>query len=350
MKLRISAILLAIFLAFGSSRAQDTTRVLFLGNSHTYFNDLPQLFADLSESGGHAAMVDSHTPGGYTLEGHSLNYSSLQLIAMGIWDYVVLQENSQYPVINYLRYNSMYPAARLLDSLITFHNGNTTIFLNWGWRYGGQAEVDGYQSPFFVDYFHMQDSMTSACTEIADELEAVLAPIGEAWRTAVTRDPELVLWNPDNYHPALNGSYLAACVFYATYYDESPVGLEFHGGLSDDEALFLQQAAWDTITDIDEDRPHIPSSLELHQNYPNPFNISTTISFTLFEPGEVELTIYNINGQEVAKPAKGLYQPGVNRITWDATDDTGKPVASGVYYYRLRTGDGIEIKRMTLLK
>ncbi len=327
------------------AQAPDTLKVLFLGNSHTYFNDMPQLFANLSESGGHPVIIDSNTPGGHTLEQHSNNLTSLDKISLGIWDYVVLQENSQYPVINYLRYNSMYPAARELDSLITFFNGATAIFMNWGWRYGGQCEVNGHQSPVFEDYFHMQDSMTSACTEIAIELSAVLAPAGEAWRTAVTWDTTLVLWNPDNYHPALNGSYLTACVFYAIFYDESPVGLEYSGGLSDDEALFLQQAAWETLTDIDDKYVQLPSSFKLYQNYPNPFNASTTIQYSLSEPSDVVIEVYDLLGRKDETLVDEERQAGRHQVIWDASN-----YSSGLYFYRLLAGDVIESRKMALLK
>lgn len=338
-------IIVILILSATSVQAQDTLKVLFLGNSHTYFNDMPQLFANLSESGGHQVIIDSNTPGGHTLEQHSNNATSLNKISLGIWDYVVLQENSQYPVINYLRYNSMYPAARELDSLITFFNGTTTIFMNWGWRYGGQCEVDGHQSPLFEDYFHMQDSMTSACTEIAIELSAVLALAGEAWRTAVTWDPALVLWDPDNYHPALNGSYLTACVFYATFYNESPVGIEYSGGLSDDEALFLQQAAWETLTDIDDKNVQLPSSFELYQNYPNPFNAQTTLSFSLPKQQSAILKIYDLLGREVETLVKEEKQAGHHSFFFDASG-----LSSGVYFYGLRVGDMVKTKRMVLLR
>ncbi len=336
---------LTVASAAGNAPAQDTLKVLFLGNSHTYYNDMPQLFADLSESGGHPTVISSNTPGGYTLEGHTVNYTSLHLIGMGIWDYVVLQENSQYPVINYLRYNSMYPAIRELDSLIAFNNGLTTIFLNWGWRYGGQAEVDGYQSPFFEDYFQMQDSMTSACTEIAGEIQAVLAPLGEAWRTAVTWDPDLVLWAPDNYHPALNGSYLGACVFYATFYNESPVGLRYYGGLSEDEALFLQQAAWETTTEIEDDYDRMPSAFELYQNCPNPFNAETRISYSLSAGCKVTIYIYDLLGRRIQILENENQPPGKYSIVWNASD-----LPTGVYLARLRAGEQSKSIKMLLLK
>lgn len=337
--------LICLLFLIGAARAQDTTRVLFIGNSHTYYNDMPQLFADLSESGGHPVEVGSNTLGGYTLEGHAVNYTTLHMIRMGIWNYVVLQENSQYPVIEYTRYNSMYPAIRYLDSLITDSNGRTAIFLNWAWRFGGQAEVDGHLSPYFQDYFQMQDTMTSACTEIATEVEAVLAPLGEAWRTAVTWDPELVLWNPDNYHPALNGSYLGACVFYASFYNESPVGLSYYGGLSEDEALFLQEAAWETTTDIDMIDDRLPSTMELSQNYPNPFNAETRIDYTLSESSRVIVTVYDLLGRKVETLRDGTQTPGEHSVVWNAND-----FSSGIYFYKVQAGKFNISRKMILLK
>jgi hypothetical protein len=96
MKKIIGAILIVLSCFAGTSRAQDDTlRVLFIGNSHTYYNDLPQLFYNLSLSGNHPVIKDMSAIGGYTLEQHSTNPTTLSKIAHGGWNYVVLQEQSQ---------------------------------------------------------------------------------------------------------------------------------------------------------------------------------------------------------------------------------------------------------------
>lgn len=74
-----------------------TKRALFLGNSYTGVNNLPQMIADVTTSTGDTLIFGSNTPGGYTLQGHSTNATSLAKIAVGNWDYVVLQEQSQNP-------------------------------------------------------------------------------------------------------------------------------------------------------------------------------------------------------------------------------------------------------------
>ncbi len=80
------------------------------------------------------------------------------------------------------------------------------------------------------------------------------------------------------------------------------------------------------------------TSYQLEQNYPNPFNPTTTINFALPEAGEVNLSIFNTNGQLVKQVANGKYASGRHQIVWDATDDRGERVASGVYVYLLKAG------------
>ena len=108
-------ILLAVCALVSSSQAQDTTRVLFLGNSYTYYNDLPQLLTDLAADMGHVVETAANTPGGYTLQGHASNDTSLDLIAEGGWDFVVLQEQSQIPSFPDFQVEAdFFPAAEYL--------------------------------------------------------------------------------------------------------------------------------------------------------------------------------------------------------------------------------------------
>lgn len=81
----------------------------------------------------------------------------------------------------------------------------------------------------------------------------------------------------------------------------------------------------------------IPGQYQLHQNYPNPFNPMTTIRFGLPEQALVSITIYDLLGHKIRTYDKKIYQPGYHKITWDATQDNGNPVASGVYFLSLST-------------
>lgn len=94
----------------------------------------------------------------------------------------------------------------------------------------------------------------------------------------------------------------------------------------------------------------LPTTYGLGQNYPNPFNPTTTISFDIPKAGAVKLEIFNMLGQLVATPYNGAAQVGTIEIEWDATDNGGNKVASGIYLYRLTADNFTETKKMTLLK
>ncbi len=102
--------------------------------------------------------------------------------------------------------------------------------------------------------------------------------------------------------------------------------------------------------------PLMPGKFTLHQNYPNPFNPSTTISFSVdsFDGGlaakNVSLDVYNVLGQTVVRLIDGEYPPGDHQIEWDATDDDGQRVATGIYLYRLSIGEESQTKKMLFLK
>jgi hypothetical protein len=94
--------------------------------------------------------------------------------------------------------------------------------------------------------------------------------------------------------------------------------------------------------------PSIP--LTLYQNYPNPFNPATMISFTLPENTDVNLSIYNLEGKLVKTFINNTLSEGYKQTSWDGTDSHGDPVASGVYFYRLKVGNRTLTKKMVLLK
>ncbi|GAG34771.1 unnamed protein product, partial [marine sediment metagenome] len=88
----------------------------------------------------------------------------------------------------------------------------------------------------------------------------------------------------------------------------------------------------------------------LSQNYPNPFNPSTTISYTLPTKSDVKIRIYNLLGQQVRMFDEGTQTAGEHFVVWDGRTDDGTAVATGLYLYRLETGDFTGSKKMVLLK
>ncbi len=93
----------------------------------------------------------------------------------------------------------------------------------------------------------------------------------------------------------------------------------------------------------------MPKEFSLQQNYPNPFNPSTTIQFDLIEAGHVSLNIYNSVGQLVRTLVSDDYAPGAYKVVWDARDDVGRRVASGVYLYKIKVGAKFTAQRKLML-
>ncbi|RME25264.1 MAG: choice-of-anchor D domain-containing protein [Candidatus Zixiibacteriota bacterium] len=94
----------------------------------------------------------------------------------------------------------------------------------------------------------------------------------------------------------------------------------------------------------------LPTEYSLSQNYPNPFNPATTISYTLPEAQDVDIAVYNIKGDLVKQLVSGRQDAGLYSITWDATNDAGQKVTTGVYFYRIKAGAFTETKKMLLIR
>ncbi|MBN2414821.1 T9SS type A sorting domain-containing protein [bacterium] len=104
-------------------------------------------------------------------------------------------------------------------------------------------------------------------------------------------------------------------------------------------------------TEVEEaEQPAVPGSVVLRGNYPNPFNPVTKITYELNHPAAVTLVVYDLKGRSVKTLVDGTAESGSHTVTWNGTDDTGRPVSSGVYIYRLEAGGIVRTGRCTLVK
>jgi hypothetical protein len=94
----------------------------------------------------------------------------------------------------------------------------------------------------------------------------------------------------------------------------------------------------------------IPTEYALSQNYPNPFNPSTTFTYDVPEVSEVTITVYSLLGKEVRTLYRKQQMPGRYTETWDGTDNTGRKLASGVYFLRMQAGSYSKLRKMTLIR
>ena len=216
------------------------TRVLFIGNSYTSVNDLPSVFANLARSGGHRVDAGKAAPDGARLADHASSSSTAAAITSAKWNVVVLQEQSQIPAVEQFRQAQMYPAARALVASVRQAGAQPMFFLTWAHR-------DGWTENGLVDYRSMQSAIDDAYLAIAGEQHAAIAPVGYAWQALLAQEASPGLWQDDGSHPTAKGTYLAACVFYAAIFRESPAGLTYRGDLSDVEASKLQEVAAATV-------------------------------------------------------------------------------------------------------
>jgi hypothetical protein len=211
-------------------------RVLFIGNSYTYVNNLPATFARLANAGHHANNVAELAVPNATLAYHAASQRTATAVRLAHWNVVVLQEQSEIPSSVRLRETEMLPAARKLVSMIRDAGAHPMLYLT-------MAHRQGWPENGLAGYSRMQSAIDQGYLAIARQLRLAIAPVGVAWSGAVGTGFLNRLWQTDGSHPTATGTYLAACVFYATTFRQSPVGLSYHAALTASDATFLQALA-----------------------------------------------------------------------------------------------------------
>ncbi|MGH9846540.1 MAG: DUF4886 domain-containing protein [Blastocatellia bacterium] len=206
-----------------------TLRILFIGNSFTARNDVPMLVAQLAEARGKQLDHRLIQAGGASLRMHWNKGDAQKAIQQTRYDYVALQEQSTLPVKNALR---MHENIQLFDQAIKASGAKTALYLTWARQNAPETQA----------------SITNAYMAIGEELGATIVPAGIAWQNFLRKHSHPVLHDKDQSHPTLAGSYLAACVFFAVLFGESPVGIASDlKGVTLAEVELLQKTAWAAV-------------------------------------------------------------------------------------------------------
>ena len=204
-------------------------RILFIGNSFTARNNVPALIAQLAVSRGKELQHKLISAGGASLRMHWNKGDAQKALDKTRYDYVVLQEQSTLPIKNAQR---MQENIRLFDEAIKSSGAKTALYLTWARQNVPET----------------QEALTKAYATVGEELGATIVPVGVAWQEFIRKHDRPVLHDKDMSHPTLAGSYLAASVFFAVLFEESPVGIASDSkGLTQAEAELLQKAAWTTV-------------------------------------------------------------------------------------------------------
>jgi hypothetical protein len=240
--IRCSVIPLLLALACGQESAPPVEsgeqRILFVGNSLTYSNDLPGMVQALAKSGGLDWEIHSVTIGGAALEDHLQEGSAVRFLADERWDFVVLQQGPSTLAASRINLRQGVASFR---PLVKKAGGRVALYQVW-------PDSTWSATRFVDDFDRVRDSYALA----ARDVDGVFLPAGEAWRTAWSSHPEFQFYGPDGFHPSPAGSYLAALTIVGGLSGKSVVGLsarmvngagqvlaEFPPGT----ALGLQQAA-----------------------------------------------------------------------------------------------------------
>ena len=221
-------------------------KVLFLGSSYFAYNDLPDLFKNLSESGYKNVFVDHYYIGGGYLETHSENPETEAKINSNDWDYVVLQgvgTNMAFPDTHqdifppYERHELIGPLRTLLAK-IKANRAETRMIYCMPWAFeDGTTWLTGYDD----DYFEMQQMIYDNTIIFSDLIPFVIAPVGWAWNSVMKVRTQLhYLFRTDWNHPSNRGSYLMACVLYSTIFQERSSGFTYIDGITAAEATHFQ--------------------------------------------------------------------------------------------------------------
>lgn len=227
----------SILRCIDSSDDPRALKVLFIGNSYTSVNDLPMMFAELCKSDRrrrHLKIYEAAV-GGFTLEEHWQNGQVRDVINDdGPWDFIILQEHSRRPITEP---QMMREFARLFDAEIKRSAAQTVFYQTWA----RLSEADN------------QPIINDAYQTIAGELDATLAPVGSAF--AASDGFRSRFYQQDESHPTPLGTYLAACVFFATLQNKSPEGLPYRDiikaspwtDMPPAEVRQLQRLAWEVV-------------------------------------------------------------------------------------------------------
>lgn len=213
-------------------------KILFIGNSLIYTNDLPDILKGMLKAKGRTAVIQSVANPGWSLFQHSESSITKAAIEKDCWDYIVLQEQSALPTNDDQRRKAMVPAIKGLKSRVKQECSatQTVLFLTWG--YQGGLVHDGLPG-----FDKMQAKLTDAINTSAAETGTKVVPVGTAWKKVYDQAPTFSLWMNDGVHPSLWGTYLSACVLYQFVTGDDPRDLPGSVQLTGEDAVFLKEIA-----------------------------------------------------------------------------------------------------------
>ncbi len=250
MKKNTIFVALALFVAFGYSQTEDNPLdVLFVGNSITYFNDLPQTFEAIAEEQGYEMELDQHTPGGTGFVHHVNSATLYQKFRDREWDYVVLQPGSnESPGFSYPIAETIERGERLRDSILKYSPCASIYYYQISYGIVDDSEAS------FDQYLERSELIKNNITLMSNETDIPFAPVGECFKTSMQTDDSEFLWGGyGDIHPNAKGSFMGACAFYNALFKKEISNSNVNGGLTNEQADYFRGIAQDvTLNNLDD--------------------------------------------------------------------------------------------------
>ena len=197
-----------MFTVLSCAIAAEEQRVLIIGNSYTFYNDLPNVLQALSSKTKCPLKVESYTAGAMSLRGFlddPQHAKAKQLVESGNYDWLILQDQSQTPAY---KPDETMDSVKRWAAIAKKHNTKVLLFLTWAHA----SQEGGKMTPLVA----MQEQTSTTYCKAAVENKVKVAPVGEAWAKWYQKNPNKELHLDDLSHPNASGTYLAACVIHAS--------------------------------------------------------------------------------------------------------------------------------------
>ena len=349
--------ILIVLLLFVSLFAfAQPSKVLFIGNSYTYVNNLPELVSTMMSSSGESIEYQMSAPGGCTFQQHCTVSSSY--IQQGNWDYVVLQEQSQLPSFPEDQFmQECYPYAASLCSMTQEYNEGAHIvfYMTWGRKNGDQQNCP-YDPPLCT-YQGMDSLLYLRYMMMAEDNHAWVSPVGATWHYIRDHFPVVELYQSDESHPSYLGSYVAACCFYTLFTGRNPNQIAWNGLLDDATATIAKNATKTVVFDslwkwtfqadpIPEDSTAVGNFQILDKEimiYPNP--VTHTLHFSLPEiANNAIVSIMDVEGR-VVYSQQGFSCQKEKPFAIDVSF-----LNNGIYFLSVHNGSYKSTKKFTIVR
>lgn len=232
----------------GTPAPSYDTKILFVGNSLTFFNDMPDMVQQMANNAGKDVLVDEATVAGIALRHLVNNEMVIEKINSQAWNYVVLQSDdiTAFPDMYDIEIDVLNTFA---DYILSNNSSSEIIYkMVWGLRNGVTVEELNGEIVYY-SYEEYMDKIYDGTLYVANQVGLAISPVGWTWKKVRQEHPDIELFGSDNAHPSYNGSYLTAAVHYASIFKESCINNSFNGDLTSVEAMILRTAASNMVLD-----------------------------------------------------------------------------------------------------